>query len=62
MRERINIRKNKGRGGKFEFFHPGNLQRQIDSYGYSFSMGKYCAFLLASVACAVGCGLLFSLR
>lgn len=61
MRDRINKRKNMGRGGKFQFFHPGNLQRQIDSYGYSFSMGRYCVFLLASVACAVGCGFLFSL-
>lgn len=47
---------------KFGLFHPGNLQRQIDSYGYSFSMGKYSVFLLVSVAFAVGCGMLFSLR
>ena len=46
------------RVGKFELFHPANLQRQIDSYGYSFSMGRYCVFLSVSVTCAVGCGLL----
>ncbi|MCI9527244.1 MAG: hypothetical protein HFH37_10055 [Lachnospiraceae bacterium] len=62
MTERIDKSKKIGRGGKFELFLPGNLQRQIDSYGYSFSMGRYCVFLSVSVTCAVGCGLLFSLR
>ena len=27
--------------GIFYLFHPEDLQKQIDSYGYSFSMGKY---------------------
>ena len=49
-------------GGMFYLFHPGDLQRQIDGFGYSFSMGKYILFLLAAVAGAVGCGALFSLR
>lgn len=61
MKERLNERRKQG-NGKFEMFHPGNLQRQIDSYGYSFSMGMYSAFLLAAVAGAVGCGMLFCLR
>ncbi len=47
---------------KFGLFYPGNLQRKIDSYGYSFSMGKYGAFLAAAVMVAIGCGMLFSLR
>ena len=37
-------------GGMFYLFHPGDLQRQIDGFGYSFSMGKYILFLLAAVA------------
>ena len=50
------------RVGKFELFHPANLQRQIDSYGYSFSMGKYSVILMAAVAGAIGCGVLFCLH
>lgn len=61
MKKRLNERRKQG-NGKFEMFHPGNLQRQIDSYGYSFSMGRYSAFLLAAVAGAIGCGMLFCLR
>ncbi len=56
-----NIKRQK-RKSRFELFHPGNLQREIDSYGYSFSMGKYSVFLFLSVAAAIGCGMLFSLR
>lgn len=54
-----------GRGkqnGAFFLFHPEDLQKQIDSYGYSFSMGKYLLFLLTALAGALGCGLLFSLH
>lgn len=43
-------------------FHPGNLQRQIDSYGYSFSMGRYSLFLFVAAVGAVGCGMLFCLH
>ena len=50
------------RVGKFELFHPANLQRQTDSYGYSFSMGKYSVILMAAVAGAIGCGVLFCLH
>ena len=46
----------------FGLFHPGNLQRQIDCYGYSFSMAKYVVFLLAAVSGAVLFGILFCLR
>ncbi len=59
-------RKQRGKGqsskGIGYLFHPGDLQKQIDSFGYSFSMGKYVLFLLAAIAGAVGCGTLFSLR
>lgn len=48
--------------GIFYLFHPSDLQRQIDSYGYSFSMGKYVLFLFTAIAGAVGCGVLFSLH
>lgn len=61
MKGRLNEHKKRGRE-KLEMFHPGNLQKQIDSYGYSFSMGKYSVFLLLAVAGAVGCGMLFCLR
>ena len=47
---------------RFKLFHPANLQREIDCYGYSFSMGKYGVFLLLAVASAIGCGMLFCLR
>lgn len=63
MKDRIDKHKDQGMGKRrFGLFHPGNLQRQIDSYGYSFSMGKYGVFLLAAVVGAVGCGFLFSLH
>ena len=45
---------------RFKLFHPANLQREIDCYGYSFSMGKYGVFLLLAVASAIGCGMLSS--
>lgn len=48
--------------GKFGLFHPGNLQKQIDSYGYNFSIGRYCVFLFISAAGAIGCGMLFGLH
>lgn len=62
MKDRYEKHKSHKITGNFELFHPGNLQKKIDSYGYNFSMGKYCAFLLAAILGAVGCGLLFSLR
>ncbi len=34
--------------------HPENLQKKIDSYGYSFSMGRYVMFLFTALAGAVG--------
>ncbi len=54
--------RNHRRNSRFELFHPGNLQREIDSYGYSFSMGKYSVFIFVTVAGAIGCSALFSLR
>lgn len=57
-----NKRKSKINKSRFELFHPGNLQKEIDSYGYSFSMGKYSVFLFVTIAGAIGCGALFSLR
>ncbi len=50
------------RNRNYEIFHPGNLQRQIDSYGYYFSMGKYSVFLFVAVAGTIGCGMLFCLH
>ena len=54
--------KQKKKTGIFYLFHPEDLQKQIDSYGYSFSMGKYVLFLLTAAAAAGGCGILFSLH
>lgn len=51
-----------GKNGITYVFHPEDLQKQIDEYGYSFSMGKYVLFILTAIAGAVGCGILFSLR
>lgn len=50
------------KNGVSYLFHPEDLQKQIDSYGYSFSMGKYSLFLFTALAAAVGCGMLFSLH
>lgn len=41
--------------------NPKNLQKEIDEYGYSFSQGKYMAFIAAAIAGAVLCGIAFSL-
>ncbi len=55
--------KRKGSGKeKLGLFYPGNLQKRIDSYGYNFSMGKYCVFLFVASAGAIGCGMLFCLH
>lgn len=48
--------------GIFYLLHPEDLQKRIDGYGYSFSMGRYVMFLLTALAGAVGCGILFSLH
>lgn len=61
MKIRLNRQKELGKE-KFEMFHPGNLQKKIDSYGYSFSMGKYSVYLFLAVSGAIGCGMLFCLR
>lgn len=61
MKKRSNKHKSWGRKN-FELFLPGNLQRKIDSYGYSFSMGKYSLYLLLAVTGAIGCGMLFCLK
>ena len=60
-KDRKNIEKS-GKKSRFELFYPGNLQKEIDSYGYSFSMGKYSLFLAMAAGTAIGCGLLFCLQ
>ena len=60
-KDRKNIEKS-GKKSRFELFYPGNLQKEIDSYGYSFSMGKYSLFLAMAAGTAIGCGLLFCLH
>lgn len=42
--------------------NPKNLQKEIDEYGYSFSQGKYLVLIIAAIAGAVICGLMFSLK
>ncbi len=61
MKKRKNKSKRRSKE-KFGLFRPGNLQKQIDSYGYNFSMGRYCVFLSVSAAGAIGCGMLFGLH
>lgn len=48
--------------GIFTLLNPKNLQKEIDEYGYNFSIGRYLAFIVAAVAIAAGCGLAFSLK
>lgn len=48
--------------GIFTLLNPKNLQKEIDEYGYNFSIGRYLAFIVAAVAIAAGCGLVFSLK
>lgn len=46
----------------FVMLNPKNLQKEIDEYGYSFSIGKYMVFVVAAIAASVICGLMFSLK
>lgn len=46
----------------FVMLNPKNLQKEIDEYGYSFSQGKYLILIIAAIAGAVICGLIFSLK
>lgn len=43
-------------------FHPQNLQKQIDEYGYHFSMGGYLISVAAVMGGIIVCGAVFSLR
>lgn len=52
----------KGKASIFTMLEPKNLQKQIDEYGYSFSIGKYAASITAAVGGAIMCGIIFSLR
>lgn len=56
------MEKKNGREGIPTLLNPKNLQKEIDEYGYSFSMGKYMAFTVAAIAAAIICGLAFSLK
>lgn len=46
----------------FVMLNPKNLQKEIDEFGYSFSIGRYLVFIMAAIAGAVICGLMFSLK
>lgn len=59
-REKRKSRKDKD--GILAMLNPKNLQKVIDEYGYSFSIGKYAVFIAAVITGAVICGLLFSLK
>lgn len=56
------MEKKKGKEGIFTLLNPKNLQKEIDEYGYNFSIGKYLVFIAAALAASVVCGLVFSLR
>ncbi len=63
MKQNLKKKKNYSRRTGFSYlFHPADLQKQIDSYGYHFSMGRYVLFVLTAAAGITGCGMLFSLR
>lgn len=50
------------KGRLIEVIKPQNLQKQIDSYGYSFSIRKYILSMLAALMIAIIFGILFSLK
>ncbi len=56
------MEKKKGKEGIFTLLNPKNLQKEIDEYGYNFSIGKYLVFIAAALAASVVCGLVFSLK
>lgn len=56
------MEKKKRTEGIFTQLNPKNLQKEIDEYGYSFSIGKYMVFILAAISSAIICGLIFSLK
>ena len=56
------MEKKKEKEGIFTQLNPKNLQREIDEYGYSFSIGKYMVFIAAAISSAIICGLIFSLK
>ena len=56
------MEKKKGKEGIFTLLNPKNLQKEMDEYGYNFSIGKYLVFIAAALAASVVCGLVFSLK
>lgn len=56
------MEKKKRKEGIFTLLNPKNLQKEIDEYGYNFSIGKYLVFIVAALAASVVCGLVFSLK
>lgn len=52
----------KEKTGIFVMLNPKNLQKEIDEYGYNFSIGKYVTFITAAISGSVICGLIFSLK
>ena len=63
MKQNLKKKKNLSHGmGISLLFRPADLQKQIDSYGYHFSMVRYVLFVLTAVAGTVGCGMMFSLH
>lgn len=57
----LEAKQRRKQGIKRYLFRPSDLQKEIDSYGYNFSMGKYLLFILTVAAGATGCGIMFSL-
>lgn len=46
----------------WELLNPANLRKQIDSYGYEFSIGKYIVLMCVVSAGVLALGMLFSLH
>lgn len=45
-----------------ELLNPYNLEKEIDSYGYKFSMGKYATMIFISLIATIALGSVFSLQ
>lgn len=55
-------KRRKERKDRAALLNPKNLQKEIDEFGYSFSQGKYLAFIIGAIAGSVLCGIAFSLE
>lgn len=56
------VRKKKEKVKLHELLNPGNLRKEIDSYGYEFSLGKYSVLIAVVCGGVAALGMFFSLK